>query len=336
MSILVVLTGGTIGSEVSNGVANVSYNGADLLFGGINAQFECVSPFSILSENSTPETLSKLCNYMLSVPYEKYDGVIVTHGSDTLAYTCAMLGLILSWVSIPVVITAADSVLSMPQSNGKTNFKAAVDFISGFIQKEHKNTGVFTVWQNRGEKPCVYLSTRLNEADGYTDSFSSWGGKPFGYMNGKHFERVDNEVNPLYTQRNEILAFLRGGTLALSNDIAMLDSYVGLDHNSFCFDGKRAVLLRLYHSATVCTSGENTSVKCLIEQCTKTNTDIYVYPTKKKAYEYSTEEVLNDTVIHRLDNIGRCAAYSKLMLAYSLDDAQRKAVINNNIFYEII
>ena len=336
MKILVVITGGTIGSEVLNGVADVSQNTNALLFDGINADFECVYPFSILSENSTPETLSKLCSYMLSIPYEKYDGVIVTHGSDTLAYTSAMLGLVLSWVSIPIVITAADSVLSMEHSNGKPNFNAAVNFISDFKKGEHSNTGVFVIWQNRGEKPCVHLSTRLNEADGYTDSFSSWGGVPFGYMKGIHFEHCQSTVIPPYTKPDDTLSFLKGGTLTLSHNIALIESFVGLDYNSFCFSGKRAVLLRLYHSATVCTAGENTSIYRLIEQCTKTNTDIYVYPAKQKDYEYITEEALNYKSVHRLYNIGKCAAYSKLMLAYSLDDFQREKVLSNNIFFEEI
>ncbi|MEE3449570.1 MAG: asparaginase domain-containing protein [Acutalibacteraceae bacterium] len=336
MSILVVFTGGTIGSEIINGVADVSQNVSNSLLSGIKAGFECVSPFSILSENSTPETLSKLCNFMLSVPFEKYDGVVITHGSDTLAYSSAVLGLALSWVNAPVVITAADSVLSMPASNGKKNFSAAVNFILDFKRKNHTNTGVFTVWQNKGEMPAVYLSTRLNEADGFTDSFSSWGGVPFGYMNGERFERVCDTVNPPCTVPQSTLSFLKGASLNLSPDICMIDSYVGLDFSSLCIRDKRAVLLRLYHSATACTIGEKLSVDRLIEQCNEYDTDIYVYPAKQKVYEYSSEEVFRNSSVRRLYSIGKCAAYSKLMLAYAFDGKKRETILNNNIFYEII
>ena len=136
MKILIVFTGGTIGSSVLNGVADVDEKNSGTLMNicqnkpGI--EFEFVSPVNILSENSDCDTLSVICSFMLSLDYENYDGVILTHGSDTLSFTSSILGMMLSWVKIPIVITAANYVLSSPKSNGKDNFTASLDFIKSF------------------------------------------------------------------------------------------------------------------------------------------------------------------------------------------------------------
>ena len=167
MRILVVFTGGTIGSTVKNGIADVDSEASKILLDICSdydsTEFEYLSPFNILSENANCNTLTRICNFMLDIDYEKYDGVIITHGSDTLAYTSAMLGFVLSWVKIPVVITAADYVLTLPQSNGTENFKASIDFISDFVNGIHNNTGVFTVWKNKGESiKGEFTSTALH------------------------------------------------------------------------------------------------------------------------------------------------------------------------------
>lgn len=335
MKILTVFTGGTIGSSIIGGVADVDGDTIDTLLNlyqnNTDIEFDCISPFNILSENATCDTLSKICSFMLSADLEKYDGVIVTHGSDTLSFTSAALGLALSWVKIPVVITAADCVLTMPESNGRDNFKACVDFIKGFFNGEHSNCGVFTIWKNRGESIKVYISTRLNEADGYLDSFSSWGGEPFGIIENGHFKRFDSAINPITTKPCEKTIFLKNKEIDFKNDILLLQSYVGLDFNAIDISGKSAVLLKLYHSATACTDGDNTSFLKFAERCFKNGTDVYIFPAKNSQYIYKSAEELNSNAIIPMFNINTTSAYSKLLLAYAIGN---KDIIVENLFYE--
>lgn len=333
MKVLVVFTGGTIGSSVCGKTADVDRKMQNRLLDmygnreGID--FVCESPLNILSENLTPQTLSYIANYMLSVDYGKYDGVIVTHGSDTLAYTSALLGTILSWVKKPVVITAADYVLDCPQSNGIDNFRASVDFING----SHGNCGVFTVWKNLGEDVSVYISTRLNDADGYNDSFSSWGGVPFGKIEKSDFIRIDNAVNPVKTRPNNMLYFLRNREIFLNNDVLLLQSYPGLDFNSVVLDGKKAVLVVMYHSATVCVNGENTSFISFAEKCKRNNVTVYVCSAKVTEYTYvSANKMLAKNVIP-LYNINVYTAYIKIMLNNVLIK-NGTDIIGENLFYE--
>lgn len=332
MKVLVVFTGGTIGSSINDGIADVDSSVCGQLikaYENEDIDFICTAPLNILSENSTAQTLSQICNYMLSVDYDVYDGIIVTHGSDTLAYTSALLGIVLSWVKIPVVITAANYVLELPQSNGIANFRASVDFIRGFYTHSHNNCGVFTVWQNPGEAVSVYIATRLNEADGYSDSFSSWGGVPFGRIKDGAFCRIDNEINPITTVENNTLSFLKGKKLHLNNDAVLLHSYPGLDFGAVSLEGKKAALVVMYHSATVCVDGNGTSFLSFVEKCERNNVTVYVCSAKKSEYTYSSSHKMLAKNVIPLYNIGICAAYVKVLLNNTLID-----IVDKNMFYE--
>lgn len=340
MKILVVLTGGTIGSGIVDGVADVDGEISAQLpklcgCNNSNAEFECCMPLNMLSENATAQTISRIVSYMLSVDYQKYDGVILTHGSDTLAYISAVLGMALSWVERPIVITAADYVLQMSYSNGRANFRFCVDFIRGFYEGSHNNSGVFTIWQNKSENANVYISTRLNEADGYCDSFSSWGGVPFGYIKDGCFVKNDDRINPDKTEPNKRLVILKGKTISLNPNILLLHSYPNMDFSAVSLKNKEAVLLVMYHSATVCTDGDCTSFSLFAERCSKSGIPIYVCSAKNAAYSYKSSHKVLDDVINLLYNINVYAAYMKLMLAYSRE-VNNTDILFDNLFYEVL
>ena len=56
---------------------------------------------------------------------EKYDGIIITHGTDTLQYTSAMLGYMFDDVSIPIVLVSSNYVLEDKRANGLINLSKA-------------------------------------------------------------------------------------------------------------------------------------------------------------------------------------------------------------------
>lgn len=340
MRILVVFTGGTIGSIVKNGVADTDSSACEPLIqicsGYSDIEFEYCTPFQLLSENITCSTLSDICSFMLSIDFEKYTGIILTHGSDTLAYTSAMLGMALSFVKIPIIITAANYVLDSPKSNGLYNFRASVEFIREFHKKNHSNTGVFTIWKNNGEDTKVYISTRLNEADGFLDSFSSWGGTEFGIVKDNCFIRSDNPINPIVTAACEKTSFLMKRKIIFPNNIILIQSYPGLDYNSVKLTGKSAAVVRLYHSATACTQGDNTSILKFAERCHTLGVELYLYSAKNNDYIYKSAENITGIHFNHLFNINTFSAYCKVLLAFSVDKKDKYDIINTNLFYETI
>lgn len=51
----------------------------------------------------------------------EYDGVVLTHGTDTMAYTAAALSFLLQGIPIPVVLTGAQLPITHPLSDATDN-----------------------------------------------------------------------------------------------------------------------------------------------------------------------------------------------------------------------
>jgi len=60
---------------------------------------------------------------------EHYDGIIITHGTDTLAYTAAALSFYFNAIKIPILLVSSDYPLDDSKANGLDNFMCAVEFI---------------------------------------------------------------------------------------------------------------------------------------------------------------------------------------------------------------
>ena len=133
--ICVIFTGGTICSD-SDG-KNVSLSGASKKMliekyrdvAGDAVKFDVLSPINILSENMQKSDLNKIYNCIKGVNYSDYDGIILTHGTDTLCFTVNWLSQVLGDIPVPLVAVSALYPLTDSRSNGVKNFAGAVTFI---------------------------------------------------------------------------------------------------------------------------------------------------------------------------------------------------------------
>jgi len=97
--ILLVFTGGTIGSLASQGCIKTTDNAPSILLqlfeshypDSHQVQFKIIRPLNLLSENLHPVIWQNLLTAITAEQPEQYDGIIVTHGTDTLSYTAAAL-----------------------------------------------------------------------------------------------------------------------------------------------------------------------------------------------------------------------------------------------------
>ena len=108
MEILLIMTGGTIGSSFDGDSINVRSDGKSAvvdrsLSEHTDIQFDTVHPLNILSESITCDDFNILAKALFDVDDTKYDGVIVTAGSDSLAYLSSFVGLLLGDCPIPVI-----------------------------------------------------------------------------------------------------------------------------------------------------------------------------------------------------------------------------------------
>lgn len=59
--------------------------------------------------------------------YNKYDGFVILHGTDTMAYTASALSFILKGLSKPVILTGSQLPIGMIRTDGKDNLISAVE-----------------------------------------------------------------------------------------------------------------------------------------------------------------------------------------------------------------
>ncbi len=83
------------------------------------------------SSDMTPETWIKLA-IIIEENYDVYDGFVVLHGTDTMAYTASALSFMLQNLSKPVVFTGSQLPLSTIRTDGKENLITALDIASTY------------------------------------------------------------------------------------------------------------------------------------------------------------------------------------------------------------
>lgn len=313
--VLLVFTGGTIGSEASGGTIATSAGAPYRLLQLFEREysehsqidFTTIRPVQILSENITPVFWETLIKAIEAQQPERYDGIIVTHGTDTLAYTAAALSLYFHALNKPILLVSSDRPLDHPEANGLKNFIAAVEFI-----RQRRETGVFVPYRNRGESTQIHLGSRLASSLQLSGDFIS--------VQNKCYCRFENGIfsEPLLTLQNKA-----GASFDLKPDfsrrIALIRPYPGLNYTLFNLDGIDAVLHDLYHSGTACASmhwGADYSLTPFIERCRKQGIPVYLAPSiqSDSAYE-STRELLAQGA-EMLWNLSLECAYVKLLLAY--------------------
>ncbi|MDD1615831.1 MAG: L-asparaginase, partial [Methylococcaceae bacterium NSP1-2] len=109
-NILLVSTGGTIGSTVQAGTIDTTSTAQLKLLQLFQQQdphsdihFHCVQPLQLLSENLAPCVWQTLIAAIEAEQPQNYDGIIITHGTDTLAYTACALSFYFHALKIPML-----------------------------------------------------------------------------------------------------------------------------------------------------------------------------------------------------------------------------------------
>jgi L-asparaginase/Glu-tRNA(Gln) amidotransferase subunit D len=331
-NILVVFTGGTIGSVATGGTINTDSGTAFkliLLFrehykNHPEIHFDTIQPLQILSENLAPAAWKTVIAAIEAARPEQYDGIIVTHGTDTLAYTACALSFYFNALRTPMLLVSSDYPLDHPKANGLENFICAVEFI---LQKNEP--GVFVPYRNQQQTTQLHQGTRLACSLQLSGDFFSVQGRSYLQFADRQFSLV----NPPARQRSAQAIALKA---EFSERILMIKPYPGLDYTRFNLDSVDAVLHDLYHSGTACASsqwGENHSLLEFIKRCGKQGVTVYLAPAVKSADAYQSTQALAEQGAKTLWNMSIEAAYVKLLLAYgNFDDQQEMmAFINEDI-----
>jgi L-asparaginase len=78
------------------------------------------------SSNVTPSFWVKLAT-LIEENYEAYDGFVVLHGTDTMAYSASMLSFMLENLNKPVIFTGSQLPMGVIRTDGRDNFINAIE-----------------------------------------------------------------------------------------------------------------------------------------------------------------------------------------------------------------
>lgn len=296
MKINLVATGGTIGSRVIDGEYVISDEATRQIAGVIGAN-KVFGDFKIHSAGVGFEALNTLRKTIIKA-LDDADGVVVTHGTDTLAFSAAYLAYAFSDTKVPIVMCASDMPLTDYDSNGYDVLNAAKSFIA------RGERGVFVLYKNPGAIVKIHHGARLAPAHLHEDFYHSIGeGHAFtctGLMLGLNFE---------LKQKN----------------VMCVSPYVGLDYSTLDVSKCVAVVHSAYHSGRINVAEFNAFAKA------NPDTPIFLITGKKK---YSPADFEKNVVL--CSHITKTALYIKLVIALNNNVKDLKSFALSNACGEIV
>lgn len=160
-SVLIIYTGGTIGMKTNPETGSL----APFNFDQIEKEVPELKKFGVRidtltfdpvidSSNVQPEQWSRLAG-ILRENYDRYDGFVVLHGTDTMSYTASALSFMLQNLDKPVIFTGSQIPIGVLRTDGKENLISAVEIASA------RHSGGKAVVP----EVCVYFQNKLFRAN---------------------------------------------------------------------------------------------------------------------------------------------------------------------------
>lgn len=346
MNIAVIFTGGTIGSSIQQNYVSTDsqmpyrllemYNESQAKDNPDFPHFITVEPYTTLSEYMNGSHLNLLIASVREQLTREIDGIIITHGTDTLPFTAAALGMCFAYAKIPILLVSSNYILDDPRANGLTNFTAAVDYIYDW---KHANSGQGTsnetpvspdtatamytpnfpilptavgiAYCNTGDSPKIYNALGIYNHRPFDDSLYE-----------RPYDAYAKAIAPVLRKCSVIGCFApdsicKSGTcFDTTCPVCFFQSMPGIRYH--LPDGARAVLIRAYHSGTINT--KSPSLLALAEQAAHKKIPIYLTGISAESTDYDSKAVYESLRIIPLPEYSPIVAYMYLWFKYSRRD----------------
>lgn len=126
--ILFIGTGGTIScSRTENGLAPALSADELVSYINLNADIQAEQLFELDSTNMTPRHWERLARRIRDC-YNEFDGFVITHGTDTMAYAAAALSCLIQNPRKPIVLTGSMRSMTEENSDAPINLRSAAAF----------------------------------------------------------------------------------------------------------------------------------------------------------------------------------------------------------------
>ncbi len=225
--ILVIHTGGTIGmimDKKSGTLKPLEFEHMSQFIPELNNcdyELEYISfDPTVDSSNMDPALWVKLAT-IIEENYEAFDGFVVLHGSDTMAYSASALSFMLENLNKPVIFTGSQLPLGVNRTDGKENFITSVE-----IASHHEDETPIV------PEVCIYFENQLYR-----------GNRTFKY-NAENFEAFRSVNYPVLADVGVYIKYnnnaIRKPNFKKLKVYKNLDTYCGYikivsrDHRWFC------------------------------------------------------------------------------------------------------
>ncbi len=231
------------------------------------------------SSNIRPEQWQEIARHVFEKQTD-YDGIVISHGTDTMAYTASAITFMLPGISIPVVFTGSQLPLSDILSDGPDNLRTA------FAMAASGHGGVFLAFDRKVMLGCRAVKVR---ASGFS-AFESINARYAGLVTGRGLV-TDSRVLPVISETPQLRdaissnVFLLKLTPGLSPDI--FDALVAMGYSGIVIE---AFGLGGIHVLGDSLSGIRRAVEAGVSivattQCLYDSSDLRVYQVGNKLLE---------------------------------------------------
>lgn len=171
ISILIIYTGGTIGmvnDPVSGALVPIDFSHIsdqvpELRRFGFSLETITFDPV-IDSSDVSPDTWVRIA-LTIEENYEKFDGFVVLHGTDTMAYSASALSFMLQGLEKPVIFTGAQLPIGVLRTDGKENLITAIEIAAAQADRLPVVPEVCIYFENkllRGNRTKKYSAEHFN------------------------------------------------------------------------------------------------------------------------------------------------------------------------------
>ncbi len=172
------------------------------------------------SSNMSPKFWAQLVR-IISGEYDKYNGFVILHGTDTMAYTASALSFMLENLTKPVILTGSQLPIGMLRTDGKENLITSIELAAMLNE------------QGRAMVPevCIYFSGRLLRGNRSTKKNAD-GFQAFESYNFPHL--CDAGVNFSFNTGDILRPDFKRGMIphvAMNSNVIVLSLFPGIQEN---------------------------------------------------------------------------------------------------------